>query len=75
MYSADCSCADCKLIRELALRSKIDDANASDDPSLGMSADDAAKVRDEIIDADLADDAALAAHDLLHSRAIAGRAF
>jgi hypothetical protein len=60
-------------IDELSLA--IAAALASESPDLGITSERAEMLRDAIECYDLADDKALSAHDLLHTRAVCGRAF
>jgi hypothetical protein len=62
-------------IRTATLDEIIAHVNSTDDYNLDMSRIDAAYWRDAIVKTDRGDDAALAAHDLLHARAVLGRAF
>lgn len=59
----------------LALRERVNAVNACGSHDLGMTMREAGDLRDAIADADLHDIGALAAYDLLHNRAIFGRAW
>jgi hypothetical protein len=58
-----------------ALRQTITEVLASKERDLGMTAKQARAICNAIIDADLADDDALRAYDLLADRDVFGRAF
>jgi hypothetical protein len=67
------------MLANISLRSRLADAvDAVDrdfDPTMGLTTDEAKALRDEIVDADLTDDDALRAHDMLHHRVVFGRSF
>lgn len=53
----------------------LDAAEYDDDTTMGLTREQAADLRDAIVDAGYHDDVSLRAHDLLHTYVVTGRAF